>query len=170
MSAIDITQPPYQTAVISSTIRTNFAAAATELDALDGRVGALESSLDALTARVTALENAQSTLVLEYSFNLTTAAPPASGQIRMDQADQTAATTLWIHDTTATSVDGALYIGLLRVGSAVILQDKDDSTKVQFYDVTGPPTDSGGYTTVPVTWSRGGSPLPAQRTLLTLIR
>lgn len=98
-----------------------------------------------------------------YTFAVTTTAPPASGTIRLNNATQTAATTMWIHYTNGSSVNIKNYfINRVKVGDTFYLQDKNDATKWQLYEMTGAFTDNGTYATVPVTWVAGGSALLAQ--------
>lgn len=122
-----------------------------------------------LDARVTALEQMPSLTAMDYSFNLTLTAPPGSGQARLNDADQTLATLLWLDHHTAPGVDVTAILNLAKLGTVVVLQDKDDSSKRQLYNVTGPVTDHTSYTEFPVAWRAGTAPVPAQRAMVTLL-
>jgi hypothetical protein len=111
------------------------------------------------------------TAIGEWSYVNTTTAPPASGQVRLNNATQTAATFLWISETTALGKDVANYLNLFLEGAdRIYVQDKDDSTRWQLYDITGAPTDMGSYVQVPVAWSEGGTALSdGQRVLFSAL-
>lgn len=107
----------------------------------------------------------------EWSFNNTVAEPPGGGQIRINNADQTLATVMWISGTTAPGVDA---INLLKFhieeDGRLYLQDKDNSAKWQAYEVAGPIVDEGTYIEVPIIWDQGGEPVPdGQRALLSVL-
>jgi hypothetical protein len=54
------------------------------------------------------------------------------------------------------------FANRVKVGDTFYLQDKDDATRWQLYELTGAFTDSGTYATLPVTWRAGGSSMLAQ--------
>jgi hypothetical protein len=108
----------------------------------------------------------QNKLILVYSWANQTTAPPNSGTVRGNNATQSAVTTLWLSDTTNNNTDATYVLGQIRSGDVMMIQDKDDSTKVQEYKVTGAPTDSGTYFTIPVSWLKGGSALTTAGNIL----
>lgn len=105
--------------------------------------------------------------VMEYQFNATTTVPPAAGQIRLNNVDQTLATEIYVSKSTAPGVSVDIF--LLNISPQILIQDKDDSSKRQIYNTSGPTVDAGTYVTIPVTFDhQGASPLSAQRVLITL--
>lgn len=111
-------------------------------------------------------------LSLEFVYDAATAPPtdapgqPTAGQLRMNAAAQNAATILWPSNTTETGSDASNVFGLLDVGSKIYLQDKNDSSLQQMYQMTAPKTNNGAYTTLPVIWLSGGAPLAEQRIVM----
>lgn len=108
--------------------------------------------------------------VMDYLVSLTTTAPPGSGQLRLNNASQQAATWMWLDGFTAPGTDVKRILMLLHADALIDVQDKDDSTRHQQYRVTADPVDKGTYVEVPVVWVKGESPLVAQRALVALIR
>lgn len=116
------------------------------------------------------LQSVASTVVsMEYTFDTKTAEPVQASNAQVNNADQTLATKLWVGNTTSTAVDVSNVLRAIGVNHEVYLQDKDDSTKSQHYDVTGPSIDKGNYFELPITFMSGGAPLVAQRVVLTFI-
>jgi len=114
-------------------------------------------------------ETGGSTSVLEYMFSATPTEPPTGSQVRLNNANQTVATLIWVRDTTAPGGDATNFLNLIDTGMKIFIQDKDDSTKWQLYVTTGPSVAKSGYHQVPVTWNSGGTPLAEQRVLFSVI-
>ena len=112
-----------------------------------------------------AAASARASTTLEYRFRTSTSEPPASGELRLDNVAQSTATTLWLSKTTDPGGDASLILGLLGTGSVLLIQDQNDSSSAQAYDVTGAPLDSGSYMTLPVTWREGRNPLANSQTV-----
>jgi hypothetical protein len=110
-----------------------------------------------------------STSVLDYSFNTQTSAPPGNGQCRINTASQPAATLAWLDYDTAPGADASAALRQIKAGMALYIQDKDDASKVQVWDVVVDALDKGSYVEVPVAWRSGGSPLTAQRVYVGVI-
>jgi hypothetical protein len=104
-----------------------------------------------------------------WRFDTATAAPPASGQIRLDQATQPSATRIWVNKTTVTSDDANASLSAVREGERLRLQDEDEPTKWQSYTVSGPPVVATNHFEFPVTWITGQNTLPAQRITLDVL-
>jgi hypothetical protein len=102
----------------------------------------------------------------EFTFNTSTTAPPGSGTIRLNNATQGSATTIWVHDMNALNVDVSRAIAMLKTGNTLLVQDKTNANNYQYYRVSAAVTDAGTYTTVPVTWQSGGSNITAGRVML----
>ena len=81
-----------------------------------------------------------------WRFRTETAAPPASGQLRFDNADPELATELFLHEVNAIGEDLANFLGLIEVGDTIYFQDATDASKFIVVEV-GSTTDSGVYFT-----------------------
>jgi hypothetical protein len=107
--------------------------------------------------------------VQNYMFNATTAAPPAAGGIRFNNATQTAVTTIWLNyvtnDVNAINLKN-YFLQRVKVGDTFYIQDKDAPTKWQLYKLTAAFTDDNTYATLPVTWLAGASALTAARVII----
>jgi hypothetical protein len=102
-------------------------------------------------------------------YNLNTAAyvpPPNTNNMRLNNANQTLATVMYLHHTNAQNVDISNALRLLEAGNKLLLQDKTNAAKYQMYEISAAITDFTTYTQVPVTWLSGGSPCTAGRVLL----
>lgn len=110
---------------------------------------------------------------LQYAFNTNTTPPPTTnagaGQVRLNATQQTA-TEIYVRYDTDNQTDSQIYWNLINAGDVIIIQDHDDSNKVQAYNVTGPGVDDGNnvYMSVPVTWRQGKNDLTAQTVLVSI--
>ena len=103
----------------------------------------------------------------EYNYNASVYAPPPNASnLRLNNASQTAATAVYIHHTNVMNVDVSNALRMLRPGNTLLLQDKNNAANYQYYTVAAAITDFPTYTSVPVTWSSGGSPCTAGRVML----
>ena len=105
---------------------------------------------------------------LDYLFSTTPSEPPGGGQARLDNATQTSATKVWLHDTTSPGTAVERVLGTVKSGSSIVMQDKDDSTKYLKFTVSGTPVDKTTYWEFPVTLAASGTALSAQRVLVYL--
>jgi len=104
--------------------------------------------------------------VFAYVFNTVTTAPPASQRIRFNAGHPyTAVTKLWADFSSSNSED--LYWGWMRirVGSLIIVQDKDNHLQFAEFTTTGVPIDLGTYVELPVAWVSNGTALAVQAVL-----
>ena len=104
----------------------------------------------------------------EYTFNTTTAPPPSTGQMRLNNTGQTLANAIYLHDMNAVGVDVSNAIRLIVKGNVILVQDKASSGNYQVYEATGVPTDNVSYWTVPVKWIKGNSPYTAGRVIVAI--
>jgi hypothetical protein len=75
-----------------------------------------------------------------------TATPPASGQIRFDNADPSLATNMFVSETNANSTDMSNFLALLDDGAIIYLQDKSNADNFFVIEISSN-TDSGTYRT-----------------------
>jgi hypothetical protein len=81
----------------------------------------------------------------DYTFDNTTTFPPASGQIRFNNAVENSTTEIFISHLNALGVDltGTLSASL-KSGYDIFVQDKDEPTKYKIFTATAAPVVSGG--------------------------
>lgn len=106
----------------------------------------------------------------EWMFNATITEPPGSGQVRLNNANQTLATKVWIHNVTAPGVDAGNVLRQAKMGEQIYIQEKDNAAAWQLYDVLADAIDRTGYVEIAVAWHGGGTALPAQRCLVQIVR
>jgi hypothetical protein len=99
----------------------------------------------------------------DYNFNPSAyTAPPNTGNVRMNNANQTLATKIWLHDTTFVGNDASNILDLIGVNDKFYIQDKDNAAQWQRYLITSV-ADMGTYHEFGVTWEAGGSAFGNQR-------
>jgi len=62
-----------------------------------------------------------------WRYRTETAAPPASGQVRFNNADPTLATELYLSETNDGGIDVEAFLDLLTDGALIYLQEASDS-------------------------------------------
>lgn len=95
------------------------------------------------------------TILGQYKISTTVGPTPASGTIRYDNATQTSAANLYVSETTNPGVDISIFLNLISVGSAIIIQDLNNSANYQIWTISSI-TDSGTYRSIGVTLSSSG--------------
>jgi len=85
-----------------------------------------------------------------------TTAPVGTKDIRYNNATQISATQLFISDITEDNIDVDLFLSLIKQGSALVIQDRDDHLNYQTYEVSGTPTFASDTWTFPVTFKDSG--------------
>lgn len=73
--------------------------------------------------------------------------PPASGQLRFNNADPESATELFLHETNDNGEDLANFLALLEAGDLLYIQQANDSTKFILCEISSN-TDSGVFVTL----------------------
>src|SRR5215467_9295023 len=107
-----------------------------------------------------------STSFLDLTFSGATTTPPAKAQVRLNTADQTAATLMWVDHTTNHNADVTIPLDAVNAGAEVYLENQIDSTKHQRYLVTADAVDRGSYTELGVSWESGATlPTSGQTTV-----
>jgi hypothetical protein len=100
----------------------------------------------------------------DYTFNGSAyTPPPIAGNFRMNNANQTLVTHVYLHEQTAPANDAALMLAQIGIGDKLLMQKKSDATKWRRYTVTAA-TDAGAYWDFTVTYLDGGAALDNART------
>lgn len=81
-----------------------------------------------------------------------TTPPPGTGYIRYNNATQISATEIYINDISETGIDSSIFFSLLTVGARFVIQDKDDHTNIQIFEISSAPIDNTIYWTIPITF------------------
>jgi hypothetical protein len=141
-----------------------------QLDAT-GIIYALVNAVAELNTKIAALGDGGGLgmQTLEFTYNGTTTAPPASGQVRLNNTDQTMATRLYISNLSAIGIDRSMILDLLTAGNTIILNDKDDATKAMKYQATSVSAQSGYYDIGVTLVESRGSLVGGQRVTVSLI-
>jgi len=105
-----------------------------------------------------------------WRYRTETAPPPSSGQIRFDDADISAATEFYLHETNDNGDDVSTFINLLMVaGSVVYIQDRTDASKFVIIEL-GTFVDDGVFRTFQIAnILEGSGGEPSQNTQVTLV-
>lgn len=108
------------------------------------------------------------TSVGEYTTDSGITFPPGSGQIRLNNVTQNSATEIFISHLTVTGTDNTNLIPfVIKVGSDIAIQDKDEIAKYKIFTATANPVLSGSDYRVTVTFKSGGTDLGlAQRVMV----
>ena len=80
---------------------------------------------------------------------------PGDGNIYWNNVDQTAATELYISHETEDGLDIVNLFKLLAIGQKMVIQDQDEHTNSQTFEISGSPTlnvETHSYWTVPITF------------------
>ncbi len=89
--------------------------------------------------------------------NSTTAADPGEGKFRLNNADHTIATALYLNETSDAGVDVSLILDTIVSGDSCFIQETADASRAVLYSVSGLPTDNGAWRTIPLTFSSIGN-------------
>lgn len=137
-------------------------------DTLNAYLSALDARSTSLEERVAVLENQPQQRTGRYALNTTTTPPPASGQLRLDNTNQAAATLLYLHYVNQDGVDTANFWQAFGTIQSVYIQDRDDATKWIRFNSAGPRVDHGTYVEIPITLD-SSSPLPIPSQQVTVV-
>jgi hypothetical protein len=85
-----------------------------------------------------------------------TSGAPTNGDILWNNATQISATQLNISHINSDGVDVDIFLGLIKTGDVLVVQDKNLSDNFQRWTVSATPTLLTGYVTVPVTLASSG--------------
>lgn len=81
----------------------------------------------------------------EWTFSNQTTAPPASGELRLDDVDATLATRVWISTTTSAGDDVGVDLAAIAVGTRLTIQTVKAAGNWVQYVVAATPVSSAGY-------------------------
>jgi hypothetical protein len=95
-----------------------------------------------------------------FSYNATTTEPPTGNQLRANNVTLSAATRLWVMQTTVDGLDVAIGLARILPGHQIYFQDRDNAANWVKYDVTAS-TDDGAYYDFTVTYHSGAGTVPA---------
>jgi hypothetical protein len=109
-----------------------------------------------------------SSSVFSFQYSTATTAPPTGSEVRVDAADPTAVTRIWVRRMTVDNVDVHTALILADTGDRVYIQDQDDATKWAKFVLSGAAIDHSTYVEWPVTADSHGVALTDQRVQLVL--
>ena len=98
-----------------------------------------------------------------FTFVSTTTEPPTGNQIRLNNANQFAATRMWISETSVDGMDISVGLARITVGHQIYMQDFDDASKWVKYTVAVDSLDKGGYWQIDVVYHSGPGGVPFQK-------
>jgi len=85
-----------------------------------------------------------------WRYRTEISAPPASGQVRFNNADPSLATEMFLHETNRAGTDVANFLNLIVADDFIYLQDKEDASNFFIISVASN-TDNGVYRTFGIT-------------------
>jgi hypothetical protein len=100
---------------------------------------------------------------VSYTFNSATTEPIVGSQVRINNASQTAATKLWVSETSVDGMDVSTGLGRVVAGTQIYMQDFDDAAKWVKYSVTVDGVDKGTYWEFTVVYHSGPATVPFQK-------
>ena len=92
---------------------------------------------------------------IDYNYNNTITSPPASQQFRLNNADPSLATHVFVSTTAANGAGVTNFLGAFKTGGHFAFQDFDDDTKYHEYNISGTPVNNTTWFDFPVTWIKG---------------
>ena len=128
----------------------------------------LRRRIAALEARMTVAEVAIAAFGLRgahasFSFNANTTTPPTGNQLRLNNASQTAATSMYVAHTTFDGMDATNGLNNIRSGDLIYIQDFDNAATWVRYTVSGTPINHGSWHEFPIAWESGPANVPFQK-------
>ena len=103
-----------------------------------------------------------------WRYRTETGSPPASNQIRFNNVDPEAATSLFIHDTNAGGTDMGNFINGLASGSVIYIQDRANSANFIIVRISTN-VDSTGFHTIGITEAVVEGVVPSQNAQVAVV-
>ena len=97
-----------------------------------------------------------SSSIYQYRSDTTVGPPPANARFRWNNATQRLSTQIYIARIDSLAIDNSVFLGLVRAGDNIIIQDANVSADFQIFDALGPGIPSAGYFTFNVALSSSG--------------
>ncbi len=97
-----------------------------------------------------------------FTFNTALTEPVTGNQLRVNNANQTLATRLWVAETSTDGLDVSVGMAKIQAGHQIYFQDRDDASKWVKYNVTADGVDDGAYWDFAVAYHSGPANVPAQ--------
>jgi len=88
----------------------------------------------------------------EFAFDVTTTAGASAGGLRLNNADITLATEMYVSETDAHGLDLSIIMGQIEQTSLLAFRSIDDPNEYAFFQVSGPLVDNGADRTIPITY------------------
>jgi hypothetical protein len=107
--------------------------------------------------------------LFDYMFAVATTEPPTGATVRLNNATPALATKMWVTKQTYDGIDITNFLTQVSTGDRLTIQDRDETTRVQRYNITGPPVIQSTYVEYPIVWVSGDQPLVAQRMILAVV-
>jgi hypothetical protein len=95
-----------------------------------------------------------------WTWTTKTADAATAGQVGVNQGFGSIVTQINLNEKTTNNADVTNFLGRVKVGDSIYLQQKTDSSRWGRYQITSPPTDQGTWWSWPVTFLEGGGNLP----------
>jgi hypothetical protein len=119
-----------------------------DVNITEGSVTQHESALTITESQISDLQHTVGVSGLgTWKYRTETGTPPASGQIRFDNANISAATEFFLHETNEGGIDVSTFLDLLlQDGSVLYIQDKSDGDNFVIIEISSS-TDNGAFRT-----------------------
>lgn len=141
------------------------AAATSATNANTSATNAATSAAAALSSEINSAANGL--IVSMFTFSTTVSYPPASTQVRTNNANQTLATRLDVSHLNNGGTDVTqIFLLQIQAGTLILLQDRSTPANYQVYTATGPSVVSGSDLQIPVVWKSGGTAIANGRPML----
>jgi hypothetical protein len=107
--------------------------------------------------------------LFDYMFAVATTEPPTGATVRLNNATPALATKMWVTKQTYDGIDITNFLTQVSTGDRLTIQDRDETTRIQRYNITGSPVIQSTYIEYPIAWVSGDQPLVAQRMILAVV-
>ena len=105
----------------------------------------------------------------KYTFSSSTSSSPSSGELRLNNADPTLATEIYVNNTDRNSASASGLLNFLELNSVIGVLDESDSTSYHFYNLTNQ-VDNGPDRTYTVSYLYGNGTILGNVTFAASVR